>query len=246
MEDGTEKVEVPEESSKAVEATEELPKATEAAAEESVPDLMPDMEDAHAPHGHGSGVHWLDMIVGLSAMFVSVVSLWVSIEHGKTMEKMVDQNQKLVVAGTLPLLAVEWWDLDPVAYKPLERLSLRNDGVGPAIIERFEIRYKGVAQTNATILNACCAQEMGKGKYQSFFGDISGTVLPARDKRNLMTIKPLGSDAKLLRGFDKVKADISFHACYCSVLNECWETNFDHKRPQPVKECKVSPNEKLW
>jgi hypothetical protein len=87
---------------------------------------------------------------------------------------------------------------------------------------------------------------MGKGRYQSFFGNISGTVLPARDARNVITIKPLGSDNKLLQGFDNVKEDISFRACYCSVLEECWETNFDQKRPQPVKECKVSPGDKLW
>jgi hypothetical protein len=39
---------------------------------------------------------------------------------------------------------------------------------------------------------------------------------------------------------------ITLKACYCSVLNECWETDFDNKRPQPVKECKVAPDEKLW
>jgi hypothetical protein len=234
MEDGVEAEKLPEQS-------------TETIAEEEVPGSMPEVEHAHAPHGHGSGVSWLDIIVTVSVVFISVLSLVVSIEHGRTMEKMVDQNQKLVVASTLPLLTYGWWDLDPVTFKPLERLSLRNDGVGPAIVEKFEVRYKGVVQTNDTILKACCAQYMGKGKYQSFFGDVSGTVLPARDTRNLMTIKPLGSDYKLLQGFQKVKADMSFHACYCSVLDECWETDFDpSKRPQPVKECKVSPGDKLW
>ncbi len=232
MEDGIEAEKLPEQST---------------IAEEEVPGSMPEAGHAHAPHGHGSGVPWLDIIVTVSVVFISVLSLVVSIEHGRTMEKMVDQNQKLVVASTLPLLTYGWWDLDPVTFKPLERLSLRNDGVGPAIVEKFEVRYKGVVQTNDTILKACCAQYMGKGKYQSFFGDVSGTVLPARDTRNLMTIKPLGSDYKLLQGFQKVKADMSFHACYCSVLDECWETDFDpSKRPQPVKECKVSPNDKLW
>ena len=209
---------------------------------------MPEMiapEHGHG-HEHKSGIPWLDGIIAVSVVFISVISLVVSIEHGKSMEKMVDQNQKLVVASTLPLLSVAWWDLDPVTYKRLERLSLRNDGVGPAIIERFEIRYKGVAQMNDTILNACCAQDMGKGRYQSFFGDISGTVLPAHDARGVITIKPLGTNDKLLQGFDKVKEDISFHACYCSVLNECWETDFDHKHPKPVNECKVAPGEKLW
>jgi hypothetical protein len=206
---------------------------------------MPSPEHGHG-HEHKIGIPWLDAVIAASVVFISLLSLVVSIEHGRSMEKMVDQNQKLVVASTLPLLTYSWWDLDPVTYKPLERLILRNDGVGPAIVERFEVRYKGVVQTNDTILKACCAQNIGKGKYQSFFGDVTGTVVPARDTRTLMTIKPRGSDHKLFQGFDKVKEDISFRACYCSVLDECWETNFDHKRPQPVKECKVAPGEKLW
>jgi hypothetical protein len=235
MEEGIEGEKLPEQSTE----------STKAVAEGDMPGLIAAPEHGHG-HEHRTGIPWLDAVIAASVVFISLISLVVSIEHGRSMERMVDQNQKLVVASTLPLLSAAWWDLDPVTYKPLERLNLRNDGVGPAIIERFEIRYKGVAQTSDTILKACCARDMGKGRYQSFFGNISGTVLPARDARNVITIKPLGSDDKLLQGFDKVKEDISFRACYCSVLEECWETNFDQKRPQPVKECKVSLGDKLW
>jgi len=217
----------------------------EAVAEGEVSGLMPVPEHGHG-HEHRTGIPWLDAVIAASVVFISLISLVVSIEHGRSMERMVDQNQKLVVASTLPLLSVTWWDLDPVTFKPLERLNLRNDGVGPAIVERFEIRYKGVAQTTDTLVEACCAQTLGKGRYLSFIGNISGTVLPARDTRNVLTIKPRGSDNKLFQGFDRVKDDISFRACYCSVLDECWETNFDQKRPQPVKECKVDSGEKLW
>ena len=224
---------------------EQSTESAKAVAEGDVPGLMPVPEHGHG-HEHKTGIPWLDGIIAVSVIFISLLSLAVSIEHGRTMAKMVEQNQKLVVASTLPLLSVTWWDLDPVTYKPLERLNLRNDGVGPAIVERFEIRYKGVAQATDTLVEACCAQAMGKGRYLSFIGNITGTVLPARDTRNVMTIKPRGSDDRLFQGFDKVKEDISFHACYCSVLNECWETDFDHKHPKPVNECKVAPGEKLW
>jgi hypothetical protein len=204
---------------------------------------MPAPEHGHG-HEHKTGIPWLDVIIAVSVIFISVLSLAVSIEHGRTMAKMVEQNQKLVVASTLPILSVGWWDLDPVTNKPLEQLNVRNDGVGPAIIEIFEVRYKGVAQTTDTLRGACCAQTVGKAL--SYIGDISGTTLPARDTRNIFTIKPLGSENRIFQGFDKIKEDISFRACYCSVLDECWETNFDQKRPQPVKECKVATGDKLW
>ena len=240
MEDGTEKVEIPEES----------PAVVETAAEKNVPDLMPDMEHAHGPHGHGSGVHWLDMIVGLSAMFVSVVSLWVSIEHGKTMEKIVDQNQNMVEASTMPLLSEVGRNIDD-SGKPMAQVTLSNDGVGPAIIDRFEMRYKGIVYSDEpSLLRACCAASYLKAKKGSkiYYSNVSGFIVPARQTLYPITIKPDKDGLDLYTAFERVRNsdDLTYRACYCSVLNECWETNFDRKRPQPVKECKVSPNEKLW
>jgi hypothetical protein len=224
------------------------PRMEDAPEEDKVPEMIPVLDHAHAPHGHGSGIPWLDIIVGLSAIFISVVSLVVSIEHGKTMEKMVDQNQKLVVASTLPLLTIDWNMIDPVTEKPMARLNLHNDGVGPAIIESFEIRYKGVAYTPDTgLLRACCAQEMVNGGHPFNYANISGEILPARESAFPILIKQLNQDDKLLSAFFAARKDLTIHACYCSVLEECWETDFDlHKRPRPVKECKAVPDEQLW
>lgn len=228
------------------------PQMKDAAEEDRVPGLMPEVGHAHGPHGHGSGIPWLDVIVGLSAIFISVVSLVVSIEHGKTMEKMVDQNQKMVEASTMPILMISGSQFDG-AGKPLFRNVISNGGVGPAIIDRFEIRYKGVLYSNEPdLLRACCAaaflESKKKGHAQVFYSNVSGFILPARGEIDAITIKPVQDGLDLFHEFIKVHDtdDLTYHACYCSVLNECWETDFDHKRPQPVKECKVSPNEKLW
>jgi hypothetical protein len=230
---------------------EEATEAGEAIAEGEVPELF--APDHGHGHEHKTGIPWLDGIIAVSVIFISLLSLVVSIEHGKSMEKMVEQNQKLVVASTLPLLNVGGSTLDPVTYKPKSRLILGNNGVGPAIIDRLEIRYKGVAQTPKTILDACCAQVLGKsGDRRGFvYFNVSGTILPAREKIDLITIMPIGSEDKLLRAFEEAtKKDISVHVCYCSVLEECWEADFDDnslpQRPTPVKECKVTPGEKLW
>ena len=217
----------------------------EAIAEGEVSGLMPEPEHGHG-HEHKTGIPWLDGVIAVSVIFISVISLVVSIEHGKSMEKMVEQNQKLVVASTLPLLTIGGSMLDPITNKPLSRLILANNGVGPAIIERFEIRYKGIAQTPDTFMNSCCVQAKGKNGLPMVYSNVSGMILPAREARDLITIRPIGSDNKLIQAYEKSRNDTRFYACYCSVLDECWETNFDHKRPQPVKECKVSPDEKLW
>lgn len=224
------------------------PPSKDAAEEGEMPGSMPEAGHVHAPHGHGSGIPWLDIIVTVSLVFISVLSLVVSIEHGRTMEKMVDQNQKMVVASTLPLLTMGVY-VDGTKGVDKIRFSVENDGVGPAIIERFEIRYKGVAQSTDTLFKSCCAPFLDKdGLFQGGYAHISGSILPAREQKDLITIKPKGSDNRLSLAFEKaMNNDMSIHACYCSVLDECWETNFDSsKRPTPVKECKVAPNDKLW
>jgi hypothetical protein len=231
---------------------EKTPQAMEAVAENAVPELIPELGHGHAHHGHGSGVPWLDVIVGLSAVFISVVSLVVSIAHGKTMEKMVDQNQKLVVASTMPLLSIVGRNVDETG-KPMIQVTLSNGGVGPAIIGRFEVRYKGVLYTSeADLMRACCAASWHKA-HQSvrpkiYYSNISGFILPARQDLYPITIKPDQNGMDLYKAFNTVRDsdDLTYHACYCSVLDECWETDFDHKRPQPVAQCKVDPNEKLW
>jgi len=232
-----------------IEAPKLLEQSTETAqpiVEEEMPGSMPDAGHAHAPHGHASGIHWLDVIVTVSVVFLSLLSLVVSIEHGKSMEKMVDQNQKLVVANTLPLLAVDvenQMDLKKIAYV---RLSVKNSGVGPAVIDRFEIRYKGISYQSPFgskgLLNALFAG----APQPKFIADssVSGSILPARDAIRVIEI-PI-TTPQTLQLLHVAEPEIIMKACYCSVLEECWETNFDNKRPRPVKECKVAPGEKLW
>jgi hypothetical protein len=229
------------------------PEKSEIHSEEDMPGLMPEAGHTHIHPEHESGNRWLDVIVAVSVIFISAVSLVVSINHGRTMEKMVeqnqkmvDQNQKLVVANTLPLLAVDvenQMDLKKIAYV---RLSVKNSGVGPAVIDRFEIRYKGISYQSPFgskgLLNALFAG----APQPKFIADssVSGSILPARDAIRVIEI-PI-TTPQTLQLLHVAEPEIIMKACYCSVLEECWETNFDHKRPQPVKECKVEPGEKLW
>jgi hypothetical protein len=241
MEEGIEGEKLPEQSTGTIEAD----------AEGDVSGLMPAPEHGHG-HEHKTGIPWLDGIVAVSVIFISLLSLAISIEHGRSMERMVEQNQKLVVASTLPILTIFGRQFDD-SGKPMLQVTLNNSGVGPALIDRFEVRYKGVLYTDeGALLRACCAEAYLKSKKsghpQVFYSNIYGLILSARQDFYPITIKPDKDGLDLYNAFNRVRDgdDLTYHACYCSVLNECWETNFDHKRPQPVKECKVAPREKLW
>lgn len=218
-----------------------------------MPGLMPEAGHAHAPHGHRGGLPWLDLVVGVSVIFISFVSLAVSIGHGRTMEKMVeqnqkmvDQNQKLVVANTLPLLDVDVENNTNLKSNGHVRLSIKNSGVGPAIIDRFEIRYKGVSYSSPFGPKGLLDAVFVGAPKPKFIADstVSGGILPARESVTVIAI-PFTS-MRTIELLNAAEPQITMKACYCSVLDECWETNFDHKRPHPVKECRVDPNEKLW
>ena len=241
MEDGIEDEKLPEPPTQ----------TTEAIAEGNVSGLMPVPEHGHG-HEHKTGIPWLDAVIAASVVFISLISLVVSIEHGKSMERMVEQNQKLIAASTMPLLTLGN-NMGSETGQPQMRVVISNGGVGPAVIDRFELGYKGkIYPTKDAFLRACCAdaylKSMKDGRTKSYYSNVSSRILPAREHFDVITIEPDKAGMDLYNSVFRVMHgdDMSFHACYCSVLDECWEINFDQKRPQPVKECRVSPDEKLW
>ena len=201
-------------------------------------------------HGHhGTGVRWLDLVVGVSAFFISILSLAVSIEHGRTMEKMVEQNEKLVAASTMPFLAVNGSQLDPASDKPLLRLELKNGGVGPAVVDWFEMRYKGApVSTVDALLKACCASALPKSGHANgiIYSNVSQSILPTKESLFLIQLDPTYAGKDLYVALDAARKDLTMSACYCSVLDECWLTDFGQGRPKKVKECKAPAGAQLW
>ena len=200
------------------------------------------------PHGHGhkTGLPWLDLIIAVSVVSISVISLVVSINHGQTMEKLVQENERMVVANTIPYLEVASSDYDAKSNKPRISLNLKNGGVGPALIDWLDIRYKGQSYSPGQLLKACCAPALtGHAPKGIIYSNVSGTVLPARETVDFLvaddTAQPATRDA-----ISRMRQYISARACYCSVLEECSITDFGPGRPTRVKDCRVPPGVKPW
>jgi hypothetical protein len=121
------------------------------------------MESPEAPHHHAShtGHRWFDIALGLSAMFVSVVTLVVAIEHGRTMERMADANMRMVEANSWPFVDFSTHDLSDKGAAEVG-LVLTNDGIGPARIETFELWWRGKSMSSPLqLLKACCTPDPG-------------------------------------------------------------------------------------
>ncbi|HEY4942949.1 MAG TPA: hypothetical protein VII56_16085 [Rhizomicrobium sp.] len=68
--------------------------------------------------------HWLEYVVTVVALAVSVISLWVAIGTE-------DANRKMVAAASWPLLQIEASNSDE-SNRPHITLQVANAGVGPA------------------------------------------------------------------------------------------------------------------
>jgi hypothetical protein len=188
-----------------------------------------------APHHHHpahTGRHWLDISLALSAMFVSVISLVVAVEHGRTMERLVAANSWPFLsygAGTTTTNGI-----------PSIHMHLSNTGVGPAKIESAELIWKGVAYgRDQDFLKACCGFDPAAG--MPFDSDL----LPHEVLRAGEQIKFLGftqsASAAVFAALQRamVSRDLHLNICYCSIFDDCWKADLTllSLKPDPVQAC---------
>ena len=112
--------------------------------------------EAHHAHAAHSGHRWLDIVLAVSAMFVSVISLFVAVEHGRTMERMAEANTRMVEANSWPFVEYDSHNVDEQGNAKI-RLVLTNQGIGPARIETLELWWNGKPVSSLrALLEACC------------------------------------------------------------------------------------------
>jgi hypothetical protein len=186
------------------------------------------MDPPEAPHSHPShtGHRWLDIVLGLSAMFVSVVSLVVAVEHGRTMERMADANTRMVDASSWPFVQFDSHNVDEKGKADI-RLVLTNDGIGPARIETFELWWNGKPISSAgALIRACCLTtpvETEEAKTATMgFGIAAPRILRAGEHEDFFEMPVGPGNAELSSKLNAERLKITTRVCYCSVFDQCW------------------------
>ena len=200
-------------------------------------------DEHHGHHHHGTGVRWLDMILAGSAMLVSIISLFVSIEHGRTMERLVETNARQVRASTLPVLRFNHGNLADGTNKPTVHVDISNGGTGPAIIEWVAMSYAGhPIATVPAFLDACCRTRSSAKLDPYIINKVSGQTLSPGQSVSMLQLSRAGSDPDVYRRLEREgRYNIRLSACFCSVLDECSITDFRQTRPAPVAPCPAPP-----
>jgi hypothetical protein len=199
----------------------------------------------HAPHG--TGIRWVDLSFGLGALFTSMVSLWVAVQHGHEMNRLVQAN-------SFPYVQIYSSDLENDLKTSAFRLTVQNQGVGPARIAEVQIAVDGkpVPDFN-TLVDHCCAPGLlaaAHARAHEFAGLRNGEVILS-SLRDRMVRPGEAIDAidwrdtpandvavsRLKSGFSSGRVTAS--VCYCSVFDECWTRSFSDRRPAAVRNCPI-------
>lgn len=205
------------------------------------PPVQTGVDDVHA-HAHKTGHGWVDMAIALSAITISVISLFVAIEHGKT-------EEKLVAANSWPFLIMQSSENGLTAGSRVIDLKLQNSGVGPAQVQSFDVMLDGrPVRNHEELMERCCALQPMSLDKQVQFGLLSQNapvgVLSARDGVDVLAWRERPGIQQVWDALNVSRHRHRFKACYCSVLDECWTSDLTPiARPKRVGRCYADAND---
>jgi hypothetical protein len=192
--------------------------------------------EVHHPHAHRSGHRLLDLAVPVSALLISVISLIIGIHHGRTMQEMAQANSRLVQANSWPLLQYATGNANDNGVAEIS-MKIANTGVGPAKLMSLEIFQD--EQRIRTPLDLVNALDSGHPRPNLSLGLTLPTVLRAGTDMLILGMKRENNEA-LWDKLNKQRFHYRFRACYCSVFDECWETDLLTVAPKSIESCPVS------
>ncbi|HZT77281.1 MAG TPA: hypothetical protein VFA27_11525 [Vicinamibacterales bacterium] len=205
------------------------------------------MIEAHeaAHHAPQTGRRWLDMALAMSAFFISVVSLVVAIEDGRTMQRMANDNARLVEANSWPFVEFHTHNVDEHGAGDV-RLVLTNSGIGPARIETFELWWNGQPMVSPTaLLKACClTTPTAVAEAQTTVTSVglaAPRILRAGDHVDVLAMPLASGNADFWKAFNAERQKLSARICYCSVFDECWIGSGQTTHADRVASCPAPP-----
>jgi len=191
--------------------------------------------DSVQPRASRVGQRWLDLGIAGVAIVISLFSLAVGFYNAQSQQRMV--------------AATSWPFLSYGTSQVSKRLTLEigNEGVGPARLKSLAVRYHGrEANGLAHLLQICCGLPAGPGWAQ--LNKIGGVTLESRpvglyrpgQSIPIVVLDRTVANAKIWDRLAQARLHLSFEACYCSVLGDCWTSNLDPvSDPKRVDRCQA-------
>lgn len=187
---------------------------------------------------------WVNRLLAISAVAISAASFYVAVLQTKA-------TQQQVKAETWPYLQIDSSNYDSDSAQAVISYTLVNAGVGPARVESMQLFYDDEPIGGFyELAQRCCLQGMPLADDNAIFSsefvgkvitaNPSPMILPSQSEVNLFSLSKDENNQTFWQRINKVRNELTAEACYCSVLDECWMTDFKGD-PQLVKECRADP-----
>ena len=199
------------------------------------------MTDADPPSRRRSrsGPTLLETALAIAVLGVALAAILMSWRMGQAMDAMVAQNVAATRAATTPLLRMVTADRTPAGEGELS-YALVNDGLGPARLEWFELRYQGRALASHWALIEKFGYRPSGGVTTA---PVAGTMLRPGERRAFFRwAEPADGDPIKLswNKLDEIRGTLEAEACYCSIAGECWVSLLNEVPPRKVAACDPS------
>lgn len=186
-------------------------------------------------HHHHTGRPWLDLLLGISAVAISFISLFLAIANGRAMERLVQSN-------SWPFVQVGSSNVDADG-SPHVRFDISNKGVGPAHIETLQATYNGAPVNKPrALLDSLLGRVTVPSHPRIILSSVVHGVLAAKEHVTFFDVKPEDLSAADYAAIDAGLRKLEFLACYCSVFDECWIVDTRKTEHSKVKQCPASPD----
>ena len=186
----------------------------------------------------------MEVFVSAAALITAVAAVVITLEQTKVMQEEAELERKNARISVMPSVWLSTYigqDDDEGYFK----VVLTNKGLGPAVIERFDVAYKGQAVGNWDELARLMAANIGSEK--SFEGSTLGS---GRSPVTPGLMLEAGGPTEPLRVFnstdpDGIKLlmrglpDTDVSVCYCSLYGDCFRTQL-FQRPEAVDICEAA------
>lgn len=149
-----------------------------------------------------------------------------------------DAAKKQTKVMTTPLIQFEHGNYNAKEKNQEVYFSINNVGIGPAILHSSTFIYKGKRYTDfPSYLNACCLKEGEKITTPMLTNSLKSVLIKGQSELNFLRFLLEPQTEAIWRKLDRERWNLDLSICYCSLLEECYETDKAFPLGKSVNSC---------
>jgi hypothetical protein len=200
------------------------------------PEMIEPPEVPHTGH-HKTHINWFDVAMAVGVLTVSLGSLFVALHTGHTMERLVEQNERLVHAQSTPIL--QFSTGNAIDGRPVLEGELTNVGSGAARVVWIRFAHDGRQFVDWGWLIQRLNGDTPRTPVTTSV--IEHTILSAGETRTVFQW-PRSDDPGERRAWEalnQARWKVTPKACFCSLFDECWTSELGGDLPVRVESCEA-------